>query len=129
MLNKELLMAVSGGLPPTLVVRADRGTSGELEYRLTTGERINIHPSDSEDIYNERLISEIDLNSGIYFWWFEEDTKVTTVNTSRDSPAKLTTLSTSPLTPPKIERAPSPNSDLVYIRDPTKDAFITFEHI
>ena len=80
----------------------------------------------AEDVYNERLISEIDLNSSIYFRWFEDDTKVTTVNTSRDTPAKLTTLSTSPS---KILRAPSLNSDAVYIQDPTKDAFITFELI
>lgn len=126
MLNKELLMAVSGGLPPTLVVRADRGTSGWLIYTLTTGETAEVSSSSAEDVYDERLISEIDLNSGIYFRWFEEDTKVTTVNTSRDSPAKLTTLSTSH---PKILRAPTSNSDKVYIRDPTKDAFITFERI
>lgn len=124
MVNKELLMAVSGGLPPTLVVRADRETSGRLWYTLTTGESIRIDSSSSEDVYHERLISEIDINSGIHFTWFEEDTKVTTVNTSRDSPAKLTTLSTSH---PKIERAPSLNSDQVYIQDPTKDAFIIFE--
>lgn len=126
MLNKELLMAVRGGLPPTLVVRADRGTSGWLTYTLTTGETTEISSNSAEDVYDERLISEIDLNSKIYFRWFEDDTKVTTVNTSRDPPAKLTTLSTSPS---KIPRAPSINSDLVYIQDPTKDAFITFELI
>lgn len=121
MLNKELLMAVRGGLPPTLVVRMDRGTSGWVTYKLTTGESEQIIANSAEDVYNERLISEIDLNSRIYFRWFEEDTKVTTVNTS---PEKLTTLSTSH---PKIRRAPSINSDAVYIQDPTKDAFITFE--
>lgn len=124
MLNKELLMAGSGGLPPTLVVRAAKGTSGLLSYTLTTGERIHIDSSSSEDVYNERLISEIDPNIGIYFRWFEEDTKVTTVNTSHDAPTKFTTLNASP---PNIKRAPSLNSDLVYIQDPTKDAFITFE--
>ena len=126
MLNKELLMAVSGGLPPTLVVRAVKGTSGMLTYTLTTGESRRVESSSSKDVYHEVLISELDLNSGIYFRWFEDDTKVTTVNTSRDSPAKLTTLSTSH---PKILRAPSLNSDNVYIQDPTKDAFITFERI
>lgn len=118
MLNKELLMAGSGGLPPTLVVRAAKGTSGMLSYALTTGERIHIDSSSSEDVYNERLISEIDLTIGIYIKWFDDDTKVTTVNTSRDVPTKFTTL---------IARAPSLNSDIVYIQDPTKDAFITFE--
>lgn len=125
MLNKELLMAVRGGLPPTLVVRMDRGTSGRVTYALTTGESEQILANSAEDVYHERLISEIDLNSSIYFRWFEEDTKVTTVNTSRDSPEKLTTLSTSR---PKM-RAPSLNSDSVYIQDPTKDAFITFERV
>ena len=126
MLNKELLMAVHGGLPPTLVVRMDRGTSGWVVYDLTTGETEQIEANSAKDVYNERLISEIDLNSIIYFRWFEEDTKVTTVNTCRNPPAKLTTLSTSPS---KILRASSPNSDAVYIQDPTKDAFITFELI
>lgn len=126
MLNKELLMAVRGGLPPTLVVRMDRGTSGRIEYDLTTGEFEQISANSDEDVYHERLISEIDLNSSIYFTWFEEDTKVTTVNTSRNPPEKLTTLSTSR---PKIRRAPSLNSDSVYIQDPTKDAFITFERV
>lgn len=125
MLNKELLMAVRGGLPPTLVVRMDRGTSGKVVYSLTTGESEQIRPNSAEDVYNERLISEIDLNYSIYFTWFEEDTKVTTVNTSRDTPEKLTTLSTSL---PQI-RPPSLNSDSVYIQDPTKDAFITFERV
>lgn len=124
MLNKELLMAVRGGLPPTLVVRMDRGTSGWVKYNLTTGESEEIMTNSAKDVYNERLISEIDLNSRIYFKWFEDDTKVTTVNTSRDPSEKLTTLSTSP---PKMQRAPSLNSDSVYIQDPTKDAFITFE--
>lgn len=126
MLNKELLMAVRGELPPVLVVRADRGTSMSLVYTLTTGESIHLDSSSSKDVYNEQLISEIDINSGIYFRWFDNDTKVTTVNTSRDSPAKLTTLSTSP---PKMLRAPSLSMDQVYIQDPTKDAFITFELI
>lgn len=126
MLNKELLMAVRGGRQPTLVVRVDRGTSMWLTYTLTTGETAEIRSNSAEDIYEERLISEIDLNSYIYFRWFEDDTKVTTVNTSRDPPAKLTTLSTSRS---KRLRAPSPDSDLVYIQDPTKDAFITFERI
>lgn len=126
MLNKELLMAVHGGLPPTLVVRMDRGTSGLVTYNLTTGESEQIIANSAEDVYNERLISEIDLNSSIYFSWFEEDTKVTTVNTSRDSQEKLTTLSTSH---PKMRRALSPNADTVYIQDPTKDAFITFERV
>lgn len=126
MLNKELLMAVRGGLPPTLVVRADRGAYGVLIYTLTTGETVEIRSSYDKDVYDERLISEIDLNSKIYFNWFDNDTKVTTVNTSKDPPAKLTTLSTSPS---KILRAPSLNSDAVYIQDPTKDAFITFELI
>lgn len=125
MLNKELLMAVRGGLPPTLVVRMDRGTSGLVEYTLTTGEPEQISSKSAEDVYHEQLISEIDLNSRIYFRWFEEDTKVTTVNTSRDSPEKLTTLSTS--RPKRL--APSLNSDSVYIQDPTKDAFITFERV
>lgn len=126
MLNKELLMAVRGGRQPTLVVRADRGTSMWLTYTLTTGETAEISSNSAEDVYEERLISEIDLNSYIYFRWFEDDTKVTTVNTSGNPPAKLTTLSTSRS---KMLRAPSPNSDLVYIQDPTKDAFITFERI
>lgn len=124
MLNKELLMAGSGGLPPTLVVRAAKGTSGQLSYTLTTGEHIDIYSSSSEDVYNERLISEIDPNRGIYFTWFVEDTKVTTVNTSRDATTKFTTLNAST---PNSARAPSPSADLVYIQDPTKDAFITFE--
>lgn len=126
MLNKELLMAVRGGLPPTLVVRMDRGTSGWVTYNLTTGESEQIRTNSAKDVYNERLISEIDLNSSIYFRWFEDDTKVTTVNTSRDPSEKLTTLSTSH---PKMRRAPSLNSDSVYIQDPTKDAFITFERV
>lgn len=125
MLNKELLMAVRGGLPPTLVVRMDRGTSGWVAYTLTTGENAQIRANSAEDVYDERLISEIDLNSSIAFRWFEEDTKVTTVNTSRDSPEKLTTLSTSR----HKKLAPSLNSDIVYIQDPTKDAFITFERV
>ena len=126
MLNKELLMAVHGGLPPTLVVRMDRGTSGWLTYGLTTGETIYISANSAEDVYDERLISEIDLNSSIYFTWFEDDTKMTTVNTSWDSPEKLTTLSTSH---PKMRLAPSLVSASVYIQDPTKDAFITFERV
>lgn len=126
MLNKELLMAVRGGRQPTLVVRADRGTSMWLTYTLTTGETAEIISNSAEDVYEERLISEIDLNSYIYFRWFEDDTKVTTVNTSGNPPAKLTTLSTSRS---KMLLALSPNSDLVYIQDPTKDAFITFERI
>lgn len=126
MLNKELLMAVRGGLPPTLVVRADRGTSGMLIYTLTTGETAEIRSNSAEDVYDERLISEIDINSGIYIKWFDNDTKVTTVNTSFDSPTKLTTLSTSHS---KMARAPSLNAETIYIRDPTKDAFITFELI
>ena len=124
MLNKELLMAVRGGLPPTLVVRMDRGTSGWVTYDLTTGETEQIMANSAEDVYNERLISEIDLNSSIYFRWFADDTKVTTVNTSSDPPEKLTTLSTS-----HPKRAPSLNADIVYIQDPTKDAFITFERV
>lgn len=126
MLNKELLMAVSGGLPPTLVVRAVKGTSGHLTYSLKTGEAINIYSSSSEDVYHERIIFEIDMNSGIYIRWFDNDTKVTTVNTSFDSTTKLTTLSTSHS---KMARAPSLNSEEIYITDPTKDAFITFELI
>lgn len=126
MLNKELLMAVRGGLPPTLVVRMDRGTSGWVTYNLTTGESEQIMTNSAKDVYNERLISEIDLNSSISFRWFGDDTKVTTVNTSRDPSEKLTTLSTSH---PKMRLAPSPNFDVVYIQDPTKDAFITFERV
>lgn len=124
MLNKELLMAVSGGLPPTLVVRAVKGTSGRLTYTLTTGESRRVESSTSKDVYHEVLISELDLNVAIYFRWFEDDTKVTTVNTSRDSPTKSSTLNASH---PNIKRAPSLNSDTVFIQDPTKDAFITFE--
>lgn len=125
MLNKELLMAVRGGLPPTLVVRMDRGTSGRVDYKLTTGESEQILSNFDEDVYHERLISEIDLNSSFYLKWFEEDTKLTTVNTSWDPPEKLTTLSTSR---PNM-RAPSINVDFLYIQDPTKDAFITFERV
>lgn len=124
MLNKELLMAVSGGLPPTLVIRAVKGTSGALIYTLTTGESRWVESDSDKDVYHEVLISELDLNVTIHFRWFEDDTKVTTVNTSRDSPTKSTTLNASP---PNIERAPSLNSDAVFIQDPTKDAFITFE--
>lgn len=126
MLNKELLMAVRGGGQPTLVVRADRGTSAWLTYTLTTGETAEIISNSAEDVYAEQLISKIDLNSSIYFRWHEEDTKVTTVNTMRDPPEKLATLSTSRS---KRLLAPSLNSNIVYIQDPTKDAFITFERI
>lgn len=124
MLNKELLMAVSGGLPPTLVVRAVRGTSGWLLYTLTTGETRRVESTSDIDVYHEVLISEIDLNVPIYLKWFGNNTIVTTVNTSYDSPTKSSTLNASP---PNIAIAPEPNSDSVFIQDPTKDAFITFE--
>lgn len=124
MLNKELLMAVSGGRPPTLVVRAVKGTSGKLMYTLTTGEQGRVDSSSSKDVYHEVLISELDLNVAIYLRWFDNDTKVTTVNTSYDSLTKSSTLNASH---PNIAIAPSLNSEAISIQDPTKDAFITFE--
>lgn len=117
MLNKELLMAGGGGLPPTLVVRVVKGTSGHVWYSLTTGEDIEVFSSVSKDGYSENLISEIDLNSTIYIRWFEDDTKLTTVNTDHDSTARDL----------MEERAPSLMTAHLRIQDPTKDAFITLE--